>query len=180
MIHFLYDVGMVKKCGGVTLLEAVIALAIWMVLAAGIIFIWQSFTRSSLQIIKTQDAFENARAAMDALLINIQLADTIQLETDNNHVLKRLTLTQRDPQGNPHNYIFYYNTHAIPGEAKYHRLEFGLNNEFASQIANISLEVPHRNRIAISISTDGSLSEAITLTGLADIRYKDVTIIRSP
>jgi prepilin-type N-terminal cleavage/methylation domain-containing protein len=163
---------------GFTLLEAVIALALWAVLSAGIAVIWQSTSRASVHIIQGQDAFENARASMDAILTNLHMADTILLETDYNHVLKRLTLTQRNPSGNPHNYIFYFNIHARPGDAKFHRLEFGLHNEFASQIAKITLERKHKNRMSVTVITDGE--SAITLTGSADIRYKNVTIIQSP
>jgi type II secretory pathway component PulJ len=167
-----------KPKGGFTLLEAVIALAVWMVLAAGVSSVWLHVSRTSTQVITTQNAFENARASMDALLVNLQMADTIRLETDRHHVLRRLTLTQRDPNGNPHDYIFYFSANARPGEAKYHRLEFGLNNEFASRIALVKLEQTGQNRMRVTVITDDEA--ALTLTGSADIRYKDVTVTQNP
>ena len=168
------------KRTGFTLLEAVLAVALWMILTTGILFLWNTTTRTTIGIVSGQDAFENARASLDALLINLQLAETINLEVDNEHVLRRLTLTQQGPDGQPHNYIFYFNRHARPGDAKYHRLEFGLNNEFASQIASVKIQRPHRNRMSVSITTDGELAPALTFTGSADIRYKNVIITQRP
>ena len=163
-----------KRNKGFTLLEAVTALALWCILAASLTVVWVNTTRGSLRVIAAQDAYENARVSLDALLINMQLADTILLETDNNHVLKRLTLTQLDPEGNPHDYIFYFDKNAQLGEAKYHRLEFGLHNEFASQIASVTLTLVNENHMQVTVITDGEATPSVTLTGSVDIRYKDV------
>jgi prepilin-type N-terminal cleavage/methylation domain-containing protein len=167
----------VRPRGGFTLLEAVIALAIWAMLAAGLLFTWSHVSRTSLGVVAAQDAFENARAAMDALLMNIQLAEAIRVTTCPEHILRRMALTQRDPNGILRDYVFDFNVHAQPGETKHHRLEFG-GNEFASQLAAVKAEHVG-GRIQITITTNGESAPAITITGSADIRYKDVEIIRN-
>lgn len=164
-----------KRIRGYTLLETVIALAIWAVLAAGASRVLVYTARTVTRIVERQNAFENARAAMDALTVNIQMADTVLLETDTEGVLKKLTLTERAPNGSPANYTFYFSKAAKPGEAKYHRLEFGLNDEFASRIETIILNHTG-NRITITVTTDDVTDPPFTLIGSADTRYKKVTV----
>ena len=168
-----------RKCDGFTLLEATIALALFLILSTGVLFIWQYAAGRSMDIVARQNAFENARASMDALVMNLQMANTIVLETDAEHVLQQLTMTQRNPQGQPHNYIFYFDRHALPGEAKHHRLEFGLNNEFASNIALVHITYDSANgQMHITVRTD-CLPPAIpvVLEGSVDVRFKTVVHI---
>lgn len=159
--------------GGFTLLEAVIALAVFSLLAAGATRCWLYTTRAASRLLNTQEAFENARAAMDALTVNLQMAYEIKLKTDSDHVLEKLVLTELD-DGEPSVYEFYFKRSARPGEAKYHRLEFGQNNEFASHIEQVRLMVTDNHTVTITVITDDELGQPITLTGMVDVRHKKV------
>ena len=164
-----------KASRGFTLLEATIALSIWMLLSLGIILIWQHASSRSEALLSRQNAFENARGSMDAIIMNIQMAHTIRLEVGHDYTLERLTLTERDPQGRLHNYIFYFDINAPQGTPKFNRLEFGLNNEFASGIALVRIEPVGYRHINITIHTD--CLYPVILEGSVDIRYKALTIV---
>ena len=159
-----------------TLLEVTITVALWMILSISALAVWQHAARSGGNIILRQSAFENARASMDALIINIQLASTIELITCHNNILQLLTLTERDPQGRLHNYTFRFDINAPPGAARHRRLIFGLNNEFASGIAKIQMSAANNSRMNILVKTD--CEYPIILEGSVDIRYKSVTTIQ--
>ena len=164
----------VKSRSGLTLLEAVIALALWLVLSIGIFLVWQHTALSGADMIERQTAFENARISMDALIMNFQLARRITLQTDSNDVLQRLTLNQRNPLGIFENYVFRFNVNALPASAQFQRLEFG-NNEFAANIAEIKITYVDDNRMVIKIIT--GCDDPIILHGSVDVRYKPVEII---
>jgi prepilin-type N-terminal cleavage/methylation domain-containing protein len=151
--------------GGFTLLEAVIALALLGLLTAGLTTVWTHVSRTSLKIITTQDAFENARVAMDGLLVNIQMAERIELKTGPGDTLQELRLTQNPP----HVYVFEFNKNIPAGQTKHQRLELG-GNEFASKIADIQIIKAHPNRMEITVISGGDVP--VTLTGSVDIRYK--------
>lgn len=168
--------GAARANKGYTLLETVIALAVWAVLAITAAGMLAYTARANMRLTESSLAFENARVSLDALSVNIQMADTIVLETDHNGVLRQLTLTERAPNGSPANYIFYFSKTAQPGEAKYHRLEFGLNDEFASHIETVKLVYADDGYIAVTVTTDDTLGEPLTLTASVDARYKNVTV----
>jgi len=163
-----------KRKAGLTLLEAVIALALWGILSTGVFLTWHHISRASQEIRASQSAFENARVAMDALIMNMQMAWDIELITGTNDVLQRLTLWERDPQGRPHAYRFYFDINALPGQAKFQRLEFGTNNEFAANIAVIRITYVENSRMNIFIETGCEFP--VTLTGSVDVRYKNISI----
>ncbi|MCL2707861.1 MAG: prepilin-type N-terminal cleavage/methylation domain-containing protein [Defluviitaleaceae bacterium] len=162
-----------KRQNGYTLIEAAVALALWLILAAGAGSALLYSARASERLVGSQEAFENARAALDAIITNIQLAETVRVETDSDGVLKKLTCTERNGPA-LHDYEFFFKREALPGEAKYHRLEFGLNDEFASHIESITVEYAGGDRITVGITTDQTFGEPYTLTGSADVRYKKV------
>ena len=164
---------------GFTLIETVIALAVWLLLTAGAGSVLIYASRASERLIVTQEIFENARASLDAITVNIQMANTVLLEVDADGVLKTLKMTERNPDGQLADYSFYFKSNALPGEAKYHRLEFGLNDEFASNIEIVRLTAINGKRIEITIITDDILCPSMTLCGSVDIRYKEVTVKRS-
>ena len=167
-----------KHAGGYTLLEAAIALAVWAVLTAGVCSALLYTTRVSAGVIGRQQSFENARAALDAITVNIHMAYAVRLETSSDDVLKQLTLTEIGPGGIPRDYFFYFNQHAAPGSAKYHRLEFGLNDEFAAHIETVVVKQTG-GRLIVTVRTDDELGPPVTLTGSADARYKRVTSVKS-
>ena len=157
-----------------TLLEVVIALALWLILSTGIFLVWQHSALSGAHLLEQQNAFENARLSMDALIINFQLARKITLQTDSNNVLQLLTLNQRNPLGIFEDYVFRFNVNASPASAQYQRLEFG-NNEFAANIAEIKIIYIDGNHMDITVTT--GCDEPIVLHGSVDVSYKDVTVI---
>ncbi len=146
---------------GFTLLEAVISLALFAVISVSVLPVWQYASRQSLALLTSADAFENARAAMDAFLVNIQLAEEITLKTDVNGRLSLLTLRELDPDGYLHDYVFSYNAGA-------RRLDFG-SNEFASQLSEVRL-TKDGDLLNITVSTGGEAP--VTLNCAADIRHK--------
>ena len=162
------------KKNGFTLLEAIIALALWLILSVGIFAIWQHTTHISREILARQNAFENARVSMDALLMNLQMAQAIHLEVDSNNILRTLTLTARNPQGLLHDYTFRFDINAPIDSARYNRLIFGLHNEFASNIASVRIEFVNDNRMSVTIQT--ACKEPIIITGSVDVRYKTVVV----
>jgi prepilin-type N-terminal cleavage/methylation domain-containing protein len=172
-----YRIQIIKANTGYTLPETIIALAIWSILALAAIHTLLYVTRVSVSALDMQDAFGHARAALDTLIVNVQMADTILLETDHEGILKKLTLTERNPSGQPANYIFYFKRTAEPGEAKYQRLEFGLNAEFAARIAYVRLKPAGEGRLGITVAAAVS-GLPLVLYASADTRYKNVTIIK--
>ena len=164
---------MIKAIAGVTLLELTIALAIWMLLSTGIFFLWQHTTTVTANTLTHQNAFENARAAMDGLIMNIQMAHTLTLETNPDGILQTLTMRQRNPQGQLRNYVMDFNVNALPGTARYQVLRIG-ENEFASGLARIYVNYVADRRFDITVRT--ACNEPIVLQGSVCARYKNVTV----
>jgi len=163
----------VKASKGLTLLEAVIGLALFMILSVGVFFVWQHTTRASAGLLARQYAFENARATMDALIMNMQMSRRIVLVTDSNNILQRIHLIQRDPIGDPHVYRFTFDVNLPPGDLRYQRVEFN-DNEFASGIAEIRIVYIQGNRMDITIVTGCPVP--IIIEGSADVRYKIIEV----
>jgi len=176
-----------KTSKGFTLLEALIALGVWMVLSLSVVLIWQHTARRSYELIARQDAFENARFAMDALINNIQVARTIVLRVDGNYVLQDVLLTGyrwvivgSSGEWRLHTYEFLFDINAGPGNIQHHRLQIAGNMEFASNIASVRM-IPvgepgdwRYMRIAIRTGCD----PPIELEGSVDIRFKSLTVLR--
>jgi prepilin-type N-terminal cleavage/methylation domain-containing protein len=159
---------------GFTLLEVTIALGLWLILSMGVFLVWQHSARESAAMIERQSAFENARLAMDAFIMNLQLAREVTLQTDGNDNLQRLTLLQLNPDGVLHNYRFDFNVNAAPGSVRFQRLEFG-DNEFAAGLAEIRITYVDQG-MDIRIKT--GCDEPIVLNGRACVRFKNVILDR--
>ena len=155
--------------GGFTLLELTAAIAIWMILLAGASQLLLSTAATTARLVDRQEALESARVAVDALTVNLQMADQIILRTNSYGMLRDMSLRQIDPNGSRHWYDFRYG-------AIYNRLEFG-NNELASNLSEVRITLSDdRQLIFITVTTSERLGEPITLTGTVDIRYKDLTL----
>ena len=170
-----------KTSAGFTLLEAVIALAVWMILSLSVFFVWQYTAERSNALIERQNAFENARMAMDGLIMNIQMAKEIQLlKWPNSDILRRLTVTQlytsRDGNQRIHNYdfTFFINTTPTGNPTRHHRLIFG-TQEFASNIRTVWI-IPINDNQTMHITIETGCEYPIFLEGSVDIRYKRLTI----
>jgi len=171
-----------KDSKGFTLLEALIALSIWMVLSLSVVFIWQHTARHSYALIERQSTFENARVTMDMLFINIQFARTIMLRVEGDYILQNIIFIGDMPV----DIELTFNIHAQPGDTWHHRLRLGRDphgQEFSSNIAMIRVEplgTPGDWRyMHITIKTGcESPMVPIILEGSVDIRYKNVTVLR--
>ena len=147
---------------GLTLIELVIALAIWGVISVGVFFLWHHTSGSTVNALERQSAFERARGAMDAIAMNVQMASHVTLNTGADGRMQSLTIRARNPQGNLHDYIF---THV--GDT----LRIG-GNEFASNIAGVYLVYVTGKRLDIMVVT--GCDEPIVLNGSVCVRYKVV------
>ena len=176
-----------KTSAGFTLMEAVIALSIWMMLSLSVLVIWQYTTDRTTALIERQNAFENARITMDTLLINIQMARSIEVEVWRDYTLRRITLAQINPDGNPHNYSFFFDVSARRTDTWYSMLQIGYfrpsnpnnrqgRNEVSRGIAHIRVEPVNGRRMYITVKT--SCENPIVLNGSVDIRYKGLNVVR--
>jgi len=162
-----------KDTKGFTLLEAVIALAVWMVLSISVIMIWHHVSERGTELLARQNAFENARVALDVLIVNIEMANNIQLTVGSGNTLRTLRVTQRRPTGHVWNYYFQFS----PSAGTRHRLQVG-GNEIARDIEQIIIEPINNTRLRIVVTTICDCSPtainrcAIILEGNVDIRYK--------
>jgi len=167
-----------KTSKGFTLLEAVIALAIWSILSLSVIFVWQYTAERSSALIARQHAFENARGSMDVIIMNLQMARTIELTVGPNYTLQRLRVNGRRLVNNVpqwHNFEFTFNSSARPTDAIYRVLRFGGLNEFTAGIADIRVR-PYGGTMHITVVT--ACEYPIVLEGSVDIRHKALTFIQ--
>jgi len=179
-----------KASKGFTLLEAVIALSVWMILSVSVIFIWRFTSERTEALIARQNALENARMAMDVLTVNLQMARNIDLYTVSDYTLRRVVAWQLTPDGRTwNNYIFDYNR---PGTTVRNHLLLG-GNEFARYIAHIRMEPIGNSRMHIRIVTEcectvipvtledcDCLEPPIILESSVGIRHKALTVNGRP
>ena len=171
---------------GFTLIEVIMSLALFMILSAGVLLLWQTASRSAQSVIRTQNALDNLNIAMDALLANIELSHTITLQTEGQNILRQLDLRGLNPDGNPHTYIFTFNRNAQPSTAGYKSLRLGLQ-QVAYGIETIRIVNANNRRLDITIisvclcRTRCALAQIhlcesrIIITGSADIMRKHIT-----
>jgi len=174
-----------KKRGGFTLLELIIALAIWTILTASVIQIVGYTSRSTARIIARQEAFENARVAVDSIVVNLQLADEIELYKDANYMLHRLRTRQDNTftrnGAHRHWFTFMYDQYAWPGSSMYKLLAFAdggtAANALATGITGVWVEHSEENNwMTVTVTAGDNLDIPITLTGKVDVRYKIVEV----
>ncbi|MCL2421957.1 MAG: prepilin-type N-terminal cleavage/methylation domain-containing protein [Defluviitaleaceae bacterium] len=170
--------------GGFTLLEMVVTMAIWMILIAGASRLLWYASSASANILNQQEALASARIAVDAIAVNVQMAEEIVLQTDGDGMLRSLSLRQISPQGNLEWYLFTYDRHAAIGTPGYRRLIFtgqrepnvpGGHNELASNLKAVQVRISEdRSLLYITVVSCDSWGEPVTLQGTVDIRYKIV------
>jgi len=166
------------------MLEVILALVVWMILSTGLFAVFAYVSNSSTKIMQQHHAFENARAALNGLIVNIQLAYRIHVQTGSDDVLKKLSIwhpadrtIMYGPDGllytNEYNpYVFTFDRSLSSASVNFQRLNFGGNNEFASGIANIQMVNVMNRRMEITIKT--ACVEPIVLMGSVCIRYKQI------
>ncbi|MCL1863690.1 MAG: hypothetical protein FWF78_08995 [Defluviitaleaceae bacterium] len=161
---------------GYTLLETVIALGLWLILSAGLFFVWQHSALSATGMMERQSAFENARISMDALKTNFQMSRCIVIS---DYVMGELALYQRRgrtayPGWEWHTYGFRLNAEILQIGQPQRSGQQAQWNEFAANIAEIELSYSSA-RIGIRIVTtceqtlEGSVCAAnkcITIRGV--------------
>jgi len=161
-----------SKSSGFTLVETIVAVAIWMILLAGASQLFWYTSQVSTGILARQEALEGTRVAVDALMVNLQMAEEIVLNTDSDGMLRNLSLLQVAPSGLPERFEFSYNRDALYGTPQYKRLNFG-GNELASNLSEVRLTLSKdRKLIYITVTSYDSFGEPVTLIGAVDVRYK--------
>ena len=189
-----------KASKGFTLLEAVIALAIWMLLSVSVIFIWQFTSDRTNALIARQGVFENARGAMDVIIMQMQMASSIELWVGTDYTLQWIYLPGYDPEWVMHEFRidFVLDT----SSEHFQRLVFGRRltppnpswgNEFARGIAMVRMEPVDRSRMDIRIVTVcrctvipvtlddcECLVAPVILEGSVCIRHKALTVNGQP
>jgi len=144
-----------KPTAGVTLLEMIIALGLWMILASGVFFAWQFAVQRSFELMAQQSALENARVTMDALKVNIQLARRIELPSAGTYLLMTCqpsTASSRNCRlgGFWHDYRFELNSSLNQFRIGQPPNNF---NEMARYIGNIEIEYIDGSRLQITVQT---------------------------
>ena len=152
---------------GFTLLELVVAIGLWMVLLLGASQLMMHTSRTAATIITRQEALEQARAAVDMLTVNVQMADALTLDPPEGGTLRRLSTRQIDHANQPRWFVFNY------GNILY-RLQYSNYNELASHLSDVRITLSYnRDIMYISVTTAAHLGTPITLTSAVDIRYKE-------
>lgn len=147
---------------GFSLLELVVAVAVWMILIAGAARLIWYVSHTTANTLIAQEALESARIAVDTLTVNMQMADEILLRTNLDGTFRSMTTWQINPQGRRHDYDFYFNR-ALG------RLVFD-RNELTSNIDEVELRLCARREIIHISITSGQ----ITLTGAVNVQHKIV------
>jgi len=167
-----------KNKSGFTLLEAVVALAILMILSMGVLVVALHSSNSAAYLLARQDAFENARGVMDSIIMNVQTAYKVDVYVDNGNNLQEMSIRSLNPQLQSHPYTFIF----FPASGQ---LGFGQGreNELASNIRSIRITTeptdPPYSRMYITVTTACQAPrEPIVLTGSVDIRHKYVTVTK--
>ena len=169
---------------GFTLIEAIMSLALFMILSIGVLLLWQHAARNAENAIRTQNALDNLGLAMEGLLTNIEFSHTITLQTNNQNVLRRLYLTGLNPSRQSHTYVFTFDPNAHPWHAIYKSLFFS-GQQYAYGIELIHIINVNNMRLDITITSIclcptrcmlfASCESSISITGSADIMHKHVT-----
>ena len=172
-----------KIRAGFTLMEAVIALAIWMLLFSSALVIWHNASRHKEILLERQSYFENARGAMDILLVNMQMARSIDLRVrPGDYVLRSMYLPGYCARsGRPHTFRFYFDIYLWPVSDRFQRLETGGEdgtlsgrNEVASNIAAVHIRPVAGRYMLVTLKT--SCDHQFVLEGSVDIRYRQVLL----
>ena len=170
---------------GFTLIEAVMSLALFMILSVGVLLLWQHTARNAANAIRTQNALDNLGIAMDGLLTNIEFSHTITLRTVGQNALTQLNLRGLNPNGQPHTYIFTFYPSATPSqETRYKILRLG-GQRYAYGIEMIRIVNVNNRRLDITITSVclcrtrcalvANCASSITITGSANILHKHIT-----
>jgi len=155
-----------KSKRGLTLLELVVALGLWLLLSTGVFFLWHHTSGSTTNILQRQSAFERARGAMDALITGIQMSSEIRLTTDEHNLLDSIVVRGYNAQNELHDFIFEF----LPN---IQTLRFG-GLEFSNNIAAIYIVYTTDRHMDITIYT--TCQEPIVIHGSVDVRYKYVVL----
>ena len=162
-----------KTSKGLTLLELVIAMAVWLGLLLSVLFLMHHTSATTSVTLARQNALENARITMDALVVNIELASRVTLVTGPDNMLQSLTLRQQNSMGMPHYYVFDFNVNAPYGSARHQVVRLG-NNEFSSNIGAVYITYVPNRRVDISVVT--ACETPLVLHGSVDAMFKNVRV----
>ena len=164
-----------KSKAGFTLMEAVIALAIWMLLFTSVFVIWHHASQRKEGLLARQSDFENVRGAMDILLVNMQMAKSIRLYVDrpgSGDILRRMYLPGYCSRyGRPHDFVITFNPNLHHTAAMFQRIGAG-GQEMASNIEVVRIRPVAGQYMHVTLET--SCEHRFVLEGSVDIRYRQV------
>jgi len=157
-----------KSKNGLTLLELVVALGLWLLLSAGVFFLWHHTSGSTSNILRRQSAFERARGAMDMMITGIQMSQRIDLTTNEQNLLDNIIVWGYDHRPAMHNFRFAF----FPG---IETLRFNSGDGLQSVADNIAaVYIVYTTGRHMNITIYTTCEEPIVIHGSVDVRYKYV------
>ena len=163
---------------GFSLIEAVMSLALFIILSSGVFFLWQHVARNAAETIRVQRALDNLGLAMDALTKNIEFSRRMVLQTNSQNVLLRLELYGYYWDGSPdHPYVFTFSPHAIPGTPRYKSLFFGGRLGQQQHSYGIkTIRIINVDYLRLDITIVSACEYPITINGSVNIQHKHMTV----
>jgi hypothetical protein len=135
-----------KTKKGFTLLEAAVGTALWVILAAGAVWLMFYAMRAGERQLAVQSGLENARVAMDSIIANVQMGESVRLVPPGGGLLQSITAYGYDASGRMHPF-----THNF--RAAQQVLDFPLpGNPIAQGIAAVYI-FPHAYHLQITVRT---------------------------
>ncbi|MCL2664580.1 MAG: type II secretion system GspH family protein [Defluviitaleaceae bacterium] len=157
-----------KNTRGFTLLEAVVALAVYSIFAVSASRLLLYASQASANIIARSQAFENARAAADALAANAELAIKIEITTYADGSLDEIILTEPIAAGMPtHQYLFVFTGGSL------HLGQRGNTNEFVSGLHAVRVFAQPHGYLTVEAEAAGT---SAVVSRVVYVGYKDVEI----
>ena len=153
-----------RKKDGITLIEAVFALGTWLIISAGVLFLWHHVVNEAARILESQQTLENARVAMDVMVANIEFSHHIHIQLAEDGRFHHMQFEDIGWAGVNHQFTLRFQP--LQGI-----LLFG-ENELAGHIQDIYMAYTPEQTIAITLYTTGD--HPLRLHRVVDIRGKAI------
>ena len=158
---------------GFSLIEAVMSLALFIILSSGVFFLWQHVARNAAETIRVQRVLDNLGLAMDGLIKNIEFSHSIVLQTNSQDVLLLLELCGYNHLDRPHTYVFEFSPNARPGQARYKSLFF---SEQQHTYGIETIRIINVDYLRLDITIVSTCEHPITINGSVNIQHKHMTV----
>ena len=155
----------INRRKGFTLIEMVVALAIFTILGFAGISLLIYVSETSEKIAFQNELLEHARIALSFMVEQIRISEAFQLVTDSEDSLIRLVC-----YSGLEGHVFSFDKHLLTESARYGQILFG-ENELASYIADVKVTIDG-SRMEIRIITHSKASE------LSSVQVEPIDILR--